>query len=71
MKTILKVILNIDIECADKLHSDTFCMSTFRKDMLISADWKRKHLSIVVGNVRRLNGMKRLMKKFIGSAKQQ
>jgi hypothetical protein len=40
------VIFNIDIhvECADKLHSDMFCMSKCRKDTLISADWKRKNL---------------------------
>jgi hypothetical protein len=69
MKTILKVILNIDMEsgCADKLHSDTFCKSTFRKDVLISADWKHKNFR----ECAEIEQMKRLMKKFIGSAKQQ
>jgi hypothetical protein len=38
------VILNIDIECVDESYSDMFCMSKFRKDTLISADWKRKNL---------------------------
>ena len=39
------MILNIDVECADKLNSGMFYMSKFRKDTLISADWKRKNLT--------------------------
>jgi hypothetical protein len=63
------MILNIDIECADKLHSDMFYMSKFIKDTLISTDWKRKNLT-ECAKIKRNEKINEELK-FIGSAKQQ